>query len=760
MQKEKKKINSSVYFAWVVTFIISLAACALTSRPAPADINEVLLPNTLTLTGEDKVDNEAADLICEGDFDSARKLIEGKVNSDPNKLDVDSRELLDVVKDYDAISQQRKEFRDEAYAKKVAKLDKYREMAANNDPNEPNDMTVVLSAIADITELANQKQKEALLAEPYVKKTIQGAIDKAAGFEVEGKWIDAYSSCYYWLASIDPNNEVYKKYAEDIYEKALIAASFEDSPCETRKERYEGVQKEIFMRAIIYLNQNYVSPLDYNLMAEKAINQCHLLGEVMEFPPEDYKKTLDPNRSPEDYKKSLAAWSESLNTLQEDAKKNPDSMDLEGFLELFIRVLMLNQATVNIPEPFLVSQFSDATLSALDPHTVIVWPKQVDDFDKQMTNEFSGIGVEISKPASALTVASLLANTPASKAGLDAGDIIEKIDGVETKDMPINCAVHKITGPRGTKVTLTIKRPGQEKTMDIVITRDKIVVPTIRGWQRDEDGKWDFMVDNTDKIGYIRLTSFASESGDDLEKALDELEAQGMKGLILDLRNNSGGLLTTAIDVCNKFISKGLIVSRVPRPGKMSIFEDATQKGTHPDYPLVILVNSGSASASEIVAGALSDKVHERATLVGSRTHGKGSVQGITNINGGRAQLKYTMAYYHLPSGQRVESRDAMTKLGRKDWGVGPDVQVDLISDEVRKMSEIQRDNDVLFQEDHEMTDDSAKKHTIKETLDSDRQLAVGILVLKSKLVQSEIIAQAKAESDTNLKDEESLTIK
>ncbi len=115
-------------------------------------------------------------------------------------------------------------------------------------PNEPNDLTVVLSAIADITELANQKQKEEVLAEPYVKKVIRGAMDKAAGFEVKGKWIDAYSNCYYWLAAIDPNNQGYKKYAEKIYDKALIAASLEDSPCETRKERYEGVKKEIFMR--------------------------------------------------------------------------------------------------------------------------------------------------------------------------------------------------------------------------------------------------------------------------------------------------------------------------------------------------------------------------------------------------------------------------------------------------------------------------------------------------------------------------------
>ena len=175
----------------------------------------------------------------------------------------------------------------------------------------------------------------------------------------------------------------------------------------------------------------------------------------------------------------------------------------------------------------------------------------------------------------------------------------------------------------------------------------------------------------------------------------------------------------------------------------MTILEDAQKKGTHPNYPLVILTNSGSASASKIVAGALSDKAHERAILVGERTHGKGSVQGITNISGGNAQLKYTMAHYHLPSGQKVESRDEVTKQGRSDWGIAPDVKVELISDELRKMLEIQRDNDVLFQADHEMNDDSVKKHSIEETLASDRQLAVGVLVIKSKLVQAEAVASA-----------------
>jgi carboxyl-terminal processing protease len=747
MQKEKRQINSFVYLAWIATIVISLAAFALTSRPAPADINEVLSDSHASLSGETKVVYDASELICKGEFDSAQKLIEQKIGSDPNKLDAPPREILQIVKNYDIISQQRKDVRDKAYSDKIAKLEKFHQLTDSNDPNEPNDITVILSAIVDITELASQEQKKEFLDQPYVKQTIQAAIDKASGFEVEGKWIDAYSNCYIWLAAIDPNNKGYKDYAEQIYEKALITASLEDSPCETMKERYEGVQKEIFMRAVAYLDQNYVRQLDYNLMTEKAIHQCKLLGQVMEFPPDDFKKKVEKRQSPEEYKKSLTAWSESLETLQNDAKKRSGGVSFEIFLDLFLKVLILNQATINVPEQLLISQFTDASLSALDPHTVIVWPKQVEDFEKIMTNEFSGIGVEISKPANALTIASLLPDTPAYKAGLDAGDVIEAVDGISTKDMALTCAVHKITGPKGTKVTLTIKRPGEEQTKDIVITRGVIVVPTIRGWQRNEAGQWNYMVDDEDKIGYIRLTSFSSDSSADLEKAMDDLEAKGMKGMILDLRNDSGGLLTSALEVCDKFIEEGLIVRRVPRPGRITIFEEAQKKGTHPDYPLVILINSGSASASEIVAGCLSDKTYERATLVGTRTHGKGSVQGITNIYGDKAQLKYTMAHYYLPSGQKVESRDEAQKDGRSNWGISPDVRVEMISDELRKMVDVQRDNDVLFQADHESVKDEVKKHTIEDTLAADRQLAVGVLVIKSKLAQVEAVAKATSGS-------------
>ena len=206
----------------------------------------------------------------------------------------------------------------------------------------------------------------------------------------------------------------------------------------------------------------------------------------------------------------------------------------------------------------------------------------------------------------------------------------------------------------------------------------------------------------------------------------------------MDLRYNSGGLLTSAIEMTDKFIKHGAIVITRPRFGVPS-YATAHEAGTHPDYPLVILINKYSASASEIMAGALADAKHERAVLVGERTHGKGSVQTITNYTGQGSQLKYTMAYYHLPSGQRVESRDAMKKENREDWGVAPDIKIELRRDELVKINNIQKDNDVLVKADHDNENDSLKKHTVADTLALDHQMAVGVLVIKSKLIQAQV---------------------
>jgi carboxyl-terminal processing protease len=757
MQETKHKIRNLIWVFWLVTIILTSGAYTHAAVSSTA-----VESNSL---------GQACKLISEGQFDAADQLIKQSKNDDPAQFDTAGPQLLHVVDRYKSIEQQRQSSKEAAYAEALKELEKLQAPAEANDVNDANStdhLISVLSTVVKTREFADEAQQKKLLSDAYVKESIQEAIDKAAKYEVEGKWLEAYTNCYAWLTAIDPNNEGYKDYAQQLLDKATIALAFEDSPCETSAERFSGVEKELFSRAINFLNIHYVSIINYNEMATKAIERCKLLAEVVSTSARlnensennhqnninAIKGTLDPEM--------LSKWSDGLTKLLDEAKTASgglERIDKNKFLDVFDSVLDLNKSTIKLPQTVLIAEFVEASLSTLDPYTVIVWPKQVQDFEQMMTSEFTGIGIEITKPKGLLTVSSLLLDTPAFNSNLDAGDIIEQVDGVETKDMSLFCAAKKIKGPAGTKVKLKVRRPSndkkvEDKIFDVTITRGTIVVPTIRGWQRSQAGKWLYMIDENNKIGFVRLTSFASETASDLEKVLFNLEARGLKGLILDLRFNTGGLLDSAVDVADMFIDEegGVIVKRQSSFGRMPnyVYETSKKEGTHPNYPLVILINSGSASASEIVAGALADKKYKRAILVGSRTHGKGSVQGITSLGGitsfgGGAQLKYTMAYYHLPSGQRVESRDEMEKQGRKDWGVAPNIDVELRSDELKKMTEVQRDNDVLVKANHDGSNDEFKKHTLEETLASDPQLAVALLVIKSKLIQADILAQVSS---------------
>lgn len=705
------------------------------------------------VSGKGDLVAEASELICRGAFsEAAERLQVADVSGDGRIVN-----LKGIVERYEQIGNQRKLAKEAAYQKQRAELTQLQStvdlerrdvppvdpnaVAGTDDPNEPNDVTDVLAAVVKAAEFADDDQKAELLSDPYVQEVLQEAVDRSILLEAEGKWLNAYTRYYYWLQAIDPNNKGYSTHAEELLERASIAASFQDSPCETRSERYDGVAKRMFERAIEALDLHYVNRISYPEMAAKAIKRCDLLAEVLAITfANDSEATQDMTFEPPAPEK-VTAWSVALAGLRDEIEASIQGFGKDEFLKVLDKVLAINETTVELPRRPLIAHFSEAALETLDPYTVMVWPRQVQDFEKVMMNEFTGIGIEISKPRGLLTVASLLPDTPAYRAGLDAGDVIEQVDGVPTLDMSLLCAVKKITGPKGTKVNLTIRRRGQEDTRDITITRDRIIVPTIRGWQRTETGNWLYMLDEADRIGYVRVTSFSGDTSRDLETVLDRLEADGLNGLILDLRFNTGGLLDSAVKVVDKFLAEGLIVRTQPKANMIPAYEHAHSRGTHPDYPLVILINSHSASASEIVAGALADERYERAVLVGTRTHGKGSVQGITHYPGGRAELKYTMAYYHLPSGQRVKSRDAVEKEGRKDWGVGPDVEVKLTSEELKKMLDVQRDNDVLVQANRSDNGTSVNKRTIAEKLEADPQLAVALLVVKAQVLKTNAVA-------------------
>jgi carboxyl-terminal processing protease len=715
----------------VFIFVIFLPVYAAFSMSAPAGVSSSPQKESVSQQSDGNTTNPiraAAQDIYRGDFDAAEKIAKQADGNSPA-----SAEILKIISQYNQIQQSRKQAEKQTYEKKFAELEKFSIRSPKDksqaETNEPN-LIEVFAAIVNAHEAADANQKPQVLAEPFVKATIEKAKKAAADYESKGEWIDALLYCYSWLEIIYENDKAYTDKKEQLEDKAIIKASLADSPCETCIERYEKIKPEMFIRSLDVLEYSYVEPFYYSDMAEKAFKRLRYLAEVISF-----WKNFDPNSFKVQFEKDqVQQFVAGLASLEKEYKtESVSGLSKDQFLRMFGHILAINSATIKLQEQIVVWHFADACMNTLDPHTMIIWPKQVEDFEKNMTNEFTGIGVEISKRDGFLKAASLLPDTPAYNSGLDAGDIIEAVNGESTKEMTITCAVSKITGPAGTKVVLTVRRPNEEETRKIEITRAKIVVPTTRGWCRDDSKGWLYFVDDKDKIGYVRVTQFSATTAADLDAILIKLEGEGMKTLILDLRYNSGGYLQSAADITDLFVEKGTIVSTQPRVG-LPTWETANKKGTHPNYPLVILINSGSASASEIVSGALADKTFSRAILVGEQSYGKGSVQTISPYPGGGAQLKYTMAYYHLPSGQRVNDRYAMEKLGKKDWGIKPDVKIELTNEEIKKVLDIERDNDVVAAADHKQ---KLTRHNLTETLEADSQLAIAVLVAKTKLVES-----------------------
>ncbi|MBL7215314.1 MAG: S41 family peptidase [Phycisphaerae bacterium] len=661
--------------------------------------------------------------ISQGQMEQAKQLLEQEKDSESFE------QLKLLLRQYDQLQEFREQEKERAYQEQLDDLNGFRKQAAAKEIVDVNDIDEIMLAVVRAREFAAEEQKEQLLTEPFVQKVLLQMQQKADEDEQQGKWLDAYIHNYYWLMALYEDSPEYKDKGEELTELATIELLLKDSSCgETAVERYEGIEPDMFSKALKLLGSSYVTVVDFEEMAEQGLQRCRLLGRVLEQTNEDLAW-----KASKEAVKEWASGMEDIQTRTEQADMEDTPMKMETLEGIFEDVLALNSVTLELPEEVIIAQFTEASFAALDPYTMLVWPWNVKDFEKSMTQQFTGIGVEISKATGVLKVASLLPDTPAYKAGLDADDEIVAVDGEPTKDMTIYCAVDKITGPKGTKVTLTIRRPSTGQTKDFTITRDRIVVDPLRGWTRDTAGQWEYMIDPANGIGYIRLMQFTENSAPDIDAVLKGLEKEGLTGLVLDLRFNTGGYLQAAADVVDLFVEEGVIVKSNPRHG-FANYEIAHRSGTHPNYPLVVLINSSSASASEIVAGALQDSEHQRAILVGERSYGKGSVQVITSYTGSGSQMKYTMAYYHLPSDQRVESRYQMEKQGRKDWGIAPDVEVKMSSNEIRNMIDIQRDNDVLFQNGHGDGDGQVKRHVLEETLQADPQLSIGMMIVRSRL--------------------------
>ncbi len=346
-------------------------------------------------------------------------------------------------------------------------------------------------------------------------------------------------------------------------------------------------------------------------------------------------------------------------------------------------------------------------LRTLDPHSSFMPPDVYKELQVETKGSFGGIGIEITIKEGVLTIISPIEDTPAFRAGLKAGDSIVKIDGVSTENLSLFDAVKKMRGPTGTKVTISIMREGFTEPQEFALSREIIRITSVKHKLLEES------------IGYLRISQFQEKTEEEFSKALDTLEkgTTPLTGLILDLRNNPGGLLDQAVKVCDEFLEQGLIVYTQGRNEMQQMKFTATPNKKPHSYPLIVLVNAGSASGSEIVAGALQD--HNRAVIVGTTTFGKGSVQTIIPLEDGSG-LRLTTARYYTPRGISIQAK-----------GIIPDVVVKegvTLKKDEKKETKMIKEKDL---EGHFEPEETPKEATVTDNEEADIPLARAVQLLK-----------------------------
>ncbi|MGE3109231.1 MAG: S41 family peptidase [Phycisphaerales bacterium] len=401
----------------------------------------------------------------------------------------------------------------------------------------------------------------------------------------------------------------------------------------------------------------------------------------------------------------------------------------------------MNHDSVKLPDEALLHEFGNGAMAKLDEFSAIIWPDEKARFERMTQGEFTGVGVQIQfdEASQCIKVVTPLDDTPAQRAGVHAGDLIKKINGDSAVGLSLNQAVDLITGPKGSPVTITVERG--DKEIDFHLLRGVIPVVSVKGWKRTgpRDDDWDWYIDPDRKIGYVRLLQFTDDTTSKLHAAIRNMKETGLNGLILDLRFNPGGLLTQAVSVANTFVERGEIVSTTSGDRQLA----RSSRNLVKDIPIAVLINEGSASASEIVSGAIkhyADTKQIRAVLIGARSYGKGSVQNVwplDNTADPAALLKLTTQYYKVPDGT-AEGYILHRRPGAKSWGIDAHLKINMLPDQIADAIKLRQDADVLPIDEtgKVMKDAPAPPDPSKLLADGiDLQLQTALVVLQAQAV-------------------------
>jgi len=732
-----------------VAVVIACAGCigvGLTSHSVKAQAQ----PQNTQVAAVDELKSEAFKAIRGGQFDKSSELLTKAASLSP---DPSVAQMAKWATQFESQQQVFEAERHKQYEKAVSDVHLLLE---HNQPDFAMDEAAKAYLLAS--------DKKSFTDEHWVADLIKASSAQADRYEESEQFLKAIR-IYSDLGSVEPSNPVWKDKLKDATRRIRLLMLYtpdqfkqlQQSESKAREtadallrpattqpatqpmaqkdednndfkidwhDTVRGAKYDMLWDALVYADKNYWRDIKFSDMIKGGLSGLKLLvtthGLDRTFPglADEAKRS---------------AFTDALNQGLDDVKSaaGASSDDQERQLEQTLdKVRQVNHDTVGLPDEVFVTEFADGAFATLDPFSSMIWPYDVEEFNKSTQGEFSGVGIQIqSDDDGSLKVVSPLEDTPAYKAGIKAGDIITHIDGKNAKGISLNQAVKSITGPQNTTVTLTIRSP-DGVVKDYPIQRETIKVASVKGYVHKPGGGWDYFVDPDNKVAYIRLTNFTRSSGDELNEAVDELAKQGAKGLVLDLRYNPGGLLTAATDVADKFLSNGVIVStRADRetPNQPTV---AAAKPDDDDsqLPLVVLVNQYSASASEIVSGALKDD--HRAIIVGERTFGKGSVQMLFPLDMKKAYLKLTTSHYYLPSGKCIHREENST-----DWGVDPDVTVEMTPEQMRAAIDARQELDVL----RDANGGKPQAKPKKDLLASDPQLSAALLVLRIELAGGQL---------------------
>ena len=753
---------SKLVLRWVCVLALVLGSTLVAPRALRAAPDEV--------AAVEQLKSDAITALKEGKFDQSNQLLgrAASLSTDPTV-----QQMASWISQFEV---QRQEFaaeRHKQYEKSVVDVKK---LLDSHHETYAIDVAAKAYLLAD--------DKEAFRKEPWVDELIRQSAIMADEADKSEQWIKSLR-LYASLGSIEPAVPEWKDklklatrririlatYAPDAVKAlqqgeskdreavdALLnpatqpAASATTKPAKDDdndafridwKDMVKGADRSMLIDALIDARTNYYRQVEFSDLLRGGLKGMRVLlttkGLEGTFP--GLAQESKRNQMLEKVDKAL----ETATTPKANESTVRDTLD---------EMLATNHSSVDLPDEVVVTEFADGAFAELDPFSSMIWPSELEEFNKTTQGEFSGVGIQIQSDAKdgALKVVSPLEDSPAFKAGIRAGDVITHINGKNAKGITLNQAVKTITGPSGTTVMLTVRSPNA-KVREYTIERQTIKVSSVKGWNHRPGGGWDYFVDSNNKIGYLRLTNFTKGTAEELDRAISDMKGRDVRGLILDLRYNPGGLLSAATDVSDKFLVGGDIVStRADRetpnqPTKVTAESDSNEC----DLPMVVLVNQYSASASEIVSGALKD--HHRAKVVGERTFGKGSVQMLFPLGNRQSYLKLTTSHYYLPNGKCIHREENST-----EWGVDPDLTIEMTPEQMTAAIEARQELDILRDApdvtppgtDPQKESDRAQAATQeaagattrpvkRDALASDPQLSAAVLLLRMQLAGAQL---------------------